>query len=127
MQLTSTVKTKSKSSVAKNPSPGSNMKEAAWRKHLLVGGLSGSSGCGSGSSGESIGGGNSGGGNNSANQTEERPVLLNNNDIEMPEYIVDIATRTTYLKGKFLGKVRKDMFVLDYSCFVHIRDTMGAI
>ncbi|GAB6022365.1 hypothetical protein CHUAL_006486 [Chamberlinius hualienensis] len=28
----------------------------------------------------------------------------NNNDIEQAEYIVDRSTRTTYLKGKFLGK-----------------------
>ena len=26
-------------------------------------------------------------------------------NIELPEYIVDPSTRTTYLKGKFLGKV----------------------
>lgn len=30
-----------------------------------------------------------------------------NSDTETSEYIVDPSTRTTYLKGKFLGKVRK--------------------
>ncbi|XP_022240062.1 serine/threonine-protein kinase PLK1-like isoform X2 [Limulus polyphemus] len=30
---------------------------------------------------------------------------LNNNTIELPEYIVDPSTKTTYLKGKFLGKM----------------------
>ncbi|XP_076309534.1 serine/threonine-protein kinase PLK1-like isoform X2 [Tachypleus tridentatus] len=29
---------------------------------------------------------------------------LNNNTIELPEYIVDPSTKTTYLKGKFIGK-----------------------
>ncbi|KAM7287960.1 hypothetical protein ISCGN_031651 [Ixodes scapularis] len=29
----------------------------------------------------------------------------NNNNIEVPEYIVDPETKITYLKGKFLGKV----------------------
>lgn len=31
-------------------------------------------------------------------------VKTNNNTIELPEYIVDPGTKTTYLKGKFLGK-----------------------
>jgi hypothetical protein len=30
-----------------------------------------------------------------------------NSDTETSEYIVDPSTRTTYLKGKFLGKVNK--------------------
>lgn len=34
-----------------------------------------------------------------------------NSDTETSEYIVDPSTRTTYLKGKFLGKVRKYIIV----------------
>ena len=29
----------------------------------------------------------------------------NNSDCDIPEYIIDPLTRTTYVKGKFLGKV----------------------
>jgi len=34
-----------------------------------------------------------------------------NSDTETSEYIVDPSTRTTYLKGKFLGKVRKYLII----------------
>ncbi|XP_076353053.1 serine/threonine-protein kinase PLK1-like [Tachypleus tridentatus] len=44
--------------------------------------------------------------NQKINQGMEKSlkVNLNNNNIELPEYIVDPRTNTTYLKGKFLGK-----------------------
>ncbi|XP_013788825.2 serine/threonine-protein kinase PLK2-like [Limulus polyphemus] len=40
--------------------------------------------------------------NQKTNQGMEKK--LNNNNIELSEYIVDPRTKTTYLKGKFLGK-----------------------
>ena len=39
-------------------------------------------------------------------------------NIELPEYIVDQSTRTTYLKGKFLGKVCD--FISD-TCSISVR------
>jgi hypothetical protein len=39
-----------------------------------------------------------------------------NSDTETSEYIVDPSTRTTYLKGKFLGKVRKYISVYCRAC-----------
>lgn len=44
--------------------------------------------------------------NQKINQGMEKSLKgnLNNNNIELPEYIVDPRTNTTYLKGKFLGK-----------------------
>ncbi|XP_023228649.1 serine/threonine-protein kinase PLK2-like [Centruroides sculpturatus] len=37
-------------------------------------------------------------------ESSVRKLALNNNNIELPEYIVDPGSKTTYLKGKFLGK-----------------------
>lgn len=41
-----------------------------------------------------------------------------NSDTETSEYIVDPSTRTTYLKGKFLGKVRKYIIIYYRACCV---------
>lgn len=78
---------------------------------------SSSGGSGSGGSRSSVesigvglglaGNGNGGVGGLESPHAEEHTHLIakdNNNDIEQAEYIVDKGTRTTYLKGKFLGK-----------------------
>ena len=45
----------------------------------------------------------------SGSSTNNTVATLSKSEGELPQYIVDRSTRTTYLKGKFLGKVNKDM------------------